>query len=253
MAEDCGVDLVVIHPRVRSQKFSGEADWGLIRMVKERTGLTIIGNGDVRSPADAARMLKETGCDGVMIGRGSWGNPWIFKRVRGLIHEGQDIPLPSWEEREQLILRHLELHLERKSAPWGLLTFIKHVGWYLKGYPCGRCLSQEDKHHQVQEAFVREIEAYFHHRGAPREDELPIIDANGMRGMWSWAAKRQQGDSSSSSTGPVATNLWRNQVALLQKNVQLLYHGASGAWSSAGPGFRRSGATPSGSKAPWTS
>jgi tRNA-dihydrouridine synthase B len=161
LAEDCGVDLVAIHPRVRSQKFTGEADWGLIRMARERTGITIIGNGDVRSPGDAARMLRETGCDGVMIGRGSWGNPWIFARIRGHIHEGQDIPLPTWEEREQLILRHLEMHLERKSAPWGLLTFIKHVGWYLKGYPMVAAFRKRINTIRSKEAFVREIEAYF--------------------------------------------------------------------------------------------
>ncbi|OGP52918.1 MAG: hypothetical protein A2Y65_10215, partial [Deltaproteobacteria bacterium RBG_13_52_11] len=90
LAEDCGVDLVTIHPRLRSQRFEGEADWGLIRMAKEQTGLKVIGNGDVRAPEDAVRMLNETGCDGVMIGRGSWGNPWIFERARGLIHEGLD-------------------------------------------------------------------------------------------------------------------------------------------------------------------
>jgi len=161
MAEDCGVDLVAIHPRPRSQKFSGEADWGLIRMAKERTSLTIVGNGDVRSPADAARMLKETGCDGVMIGRGSWGNPWIFARVRGLVHEGRDIPLPTLEQREKLILRHLELHLERKGAPWGLLTFIKHVGWYLKGYPAVAAFRKRINTIRSKEAFIREIEAYF--------------------------------------------------------------------------------------------
>jgi tRNA-dihydrouridine synthase B len=160
-AEDCGVALVAIHPRARSQKFSGEADWGLIRMAKERTSLAIIGNGDVRSPEDAARMLQETGCDGVMIGRGSWGNPWIFERARGLIHEGQDIPLPTWEEREQLVLRHLEMHVERKSAPWGLLTFIKHVGWYLKGYPAVAAFRRRINTIRSKEAFVREIKAYF--------------------------------------------------------------------------------------------
>jgi tRNA-dihydrouridine synthase B len=161
IAEDCGVDLVAIHPRVRSQKFSGEADWGLIRQAKERTSLFIIGNGDVRSPADAARMLKETGCDGVMIGRGSWGNPWIFARVRGCIHEGQDIPPPTWEERKRLVLRHLELHLERKSAPWGLLTFIKHVGWYLKGYPAVSAFRKRINTIRSKEAFIQEIETYF--------------------------------------------------------------------------------------------
>jgi tRNA-dihydrouridine synthase B len=161
MAEDCGVDLVAIHPRLRSQKFSGEADWGLIRMAKERTGLTIIGNGDVRSPADAARMLQETGCDGVMIGRGSWGNPWIFERVRRLIDGGQDTSLPTLEQKERLILRHLELHLERKSAPWGLLTFIKHVGWYLKGYPAVAAFRKRINTIRSKEAFIPEIEAYF--------------------------------------------------------------------------------------------
>jgi tRNA-dihydrouridine synthase B len=161
MAEDCGVDLVAIHPRVRSQKFNGEADWGLIRMAKERSGLTIIGNGDVRLPEDAARMLQETGCDGVMIGRGSWGNPWIFEGVRGLIREGHDIPLPTWEERKRVLLRHLELHLERKCAPWGLLTFIKHVGWYVKGQPAAAQFRKRINTIRSKEAFIREIEAYF--------------------------------------------------------------------------------------------
>jgi len=161
MAGDCGVDLVAIHPRARSQKFDGEADWGLIRMAKEQTRLTIIGSGDVRSAEDAARMLQETGCDGVMIGRGSWGNPWIFERARGLIHERRDIPPATWEEREGLILRHLEMHLERKSAPWGLLTFIKHVGWYLKGYSEAAAFRKRINTIRSKEAFIREIEAYF--------------------------------------------------------------------------------------------
>ncbi len=161
MAEDCGVDLVAIHPRVRSQKFTGEADWGLIRMAKERTGVTIIGNGDVRSPEDAARMLQEAGCDGVMIGRGSWGNPWIFEGVRGLIHEGVVHPPPTWEQRKSMVLRHLELHLQRKDAPWGLLTFIKHVGWYIKGQPAAARLRKRINGLRSEEAFVQEIEAYF--------------------------------------------------------------------------------------------
>jgi nifR3 family TIM-barrel protein len=161
MAEDCGVDLVAIHPRLRSQKFTGEADWGLIRMAKERSGIAIIGNGDVHSAEDAVRMLQETGCDGVMIGRGSWGNPWIFERMRGLIRENRDIPLPTWEERERLILRHLELHLERKGAPRGLSTFIKHVGWYLKGYPAVAAFRKKINAIRSKETFIAEIEAYF--------------------------------------------------------------------------------------------
>jgi nifR3 family TIM-barrel protein len=161
MAEDCGVDLVAIHPRPRSQKFNGQADWGFIRRAKERSRLTIIGNGDVRSAEDAARMLQETGCDGVMIGRGSWGNPWIFAGVRGLIHEGRDIPPPTWQERKRVLLRHLAMHLERKGEPRGLLSFIKHVGWYLKGYPAVAAFRKRINTIRSREAFIQEIEAYF--------------------------------------------------------------------------------------------
>jgi tRNA-dihydrouridine synthase B len=170
MAEASGIDMVAIHPRTRSQKFNGEADWGLIRMVKERTGLKVIGNGDVRSPQDAARMLEETGCDGVMIGRGSWGNPWIFARARGLIHEGRDIPPPGWEERKKLILRHLEMHLQGNDAPWGTIKFIKHVGWYVKGYPAAADFRRRMNAIRSQEAFIREMEAYFRHIELRRGD-----------------------------------------------------------------------------------
>jgi nifR3 family TIM-barrel protein len=161
MAEDCGVDMVAIHPRSQSQKFGGEADWGLIRQAKEQTGLKVIGNGDVRSPKDAARMLHETGCDGVMIGRGSWGNPWIFERARGLIHTGEDIPPPTWEERKTLVLRHLELLLERNGTPWGICIFIKHLGWYVKGYRAAAEFRRRINTIRSHEAFIQEIEAYF--------------------------------------------------------------------------------------------
>ena len=163
MAEDCGVDLVAIHPRSRSQKFGGEADWGIIRQAKGRTGLKIIGNGDVRTPEDAVRMLNETGCDGVMIGRGSWGNPWIFERTRGLIHEGQAIPPPTWEDKKRMILRHLEMHLERNGIPWGILSFIKHVGWYLKGYPAAAAFRGRLNTIRTKDGLLKEMEAYFRH------------------------------------------------------------------------------------------
>jgi len=161
MAEDCGVDLVAIHPRPRSQKFDGEADWGLIRMAKERTGLTIIGNGDVRSPEDAVRMFSETGCDGVMIGRGSCGNPWIFERARGLIHEGQHIPPPSWDERKRFINRHLDMLLQRNGTPLGIILFIKHLGWYVKGLPTAAEFRGRINTIRTKEGLRREMEVFF--------------------------------------------------------------------------------------------
>jgi tRNA-dihydrouridine synthase B len=161
MAEDCGVDLVAIHPRPRSQKFGGEADWGLIRMVKERTGIAVIGNGDVRSPEDAARMFSETGCDGVMIGRGSLGDPWIFKRARGLIHEGQAIPPPTWDERKQCINRHLKMLLQRNGAPLGILIIIKHLGWYVKGLPAAAEFRKRINTIRTEEGLLKEMEVFF--------------------------------------------------------------------------------------------
>jgi tRNA-dihydrouridine synthase B len=161
MAEDCGADVVAVHARTRSQKFEGEADWGLIKQAKERTGIAVIGNGDVRTATDAARMLDETGCNGVMIGRGSWGNPWIFAQAKSLIDHGEAIPLPSWEEREQLIFRHLEMLVKRRGIPWGLVPFIKHAGWYVKGYPGTAQFRRRISTIRSHEAFVQEMEMYF--------------------------------------------------------------------------------------------
>jgi tRNA-dihydrouridine synthase B len=163
MAEDCGVDLVAIHPRPRSQKLGGEADWGLIRMVKERTRLTVIGNGDVRSPEDAVRMIHETGCDGVMIGRGSCGNPWIFEQARGLIHEGLHIPPPTWDKRKQCINRHLEMLLKRHNTPLGIILFIKHLGWYIKGLPMAAEFRGRINTIRTKEGLLREMETFFHY------------------------------------------------------------------------------------------
>jgi tRNA-dihydrouridine synthase B len=161
MAEDCGVDLVAIHPRPRSQKFGGEADWGLIRQVKERTSLTVIGNGDVRSPQDAKRMIQETGCDGVMIGRGSCGNPWIFEQARGLIREGRAIPPPSWEERRRCINRHLDMLLQRNGISLGIILFVKHLGWYVKGLPAAAEFRGRINTVRTKEGLLREMEVFF--------------------------------------------------------------------------------------------
>jgi tRNA-dihydrouridine synthase B len=161
MAEDCGVDVVAIHPRPRSQKFGGEADWGLIRQVKERTSLMVIGNGDVRFPEDAKRMINETGCDGVMIGRGSCGNPWIFEQARGLINEGQYIPPPTWDERKHHINRHLDMLLQRNGIPLGIILFIKNLGWYVKGLPAAAEFRGRINTIRTKEGLLREMEAFF--------------------------------------------------------------------------------------------
>ena len=104
-AEDAGVDAIAIHPRTASQGFSGDADWEVIKKIKKRVSLPVIGNGDVREPSDAVRMLESTGCDAVMIGRASLGAPWIFSQTLALLRN--EAPRPTTiQDRRQTALRH---------------------------------------------------------------------------------------------------------------------------------------------------
>jgi len=132
IASDCGVDAISVHPRFRSQAFSGSADWSIIRRVKEKVSCTVIGNGDVKSPIDASNMLKETGCDGIMIGRAAMGNPWIFREVDHYLNTGELISRPSIKEKFDVIFRHLDYSYEcygKRSVP----IMRSHLSWYLKG------------------------------------------------------------------------------------------------------------------------
>jgi tRNA-dihydrouridine synthase B len=96
-----------------------------------------------------------------MIVRGRWGNPWIFERARGLIHEGKDIPPPPWQERKKLAFRHLEMLLQSKGVPWEIIAFIKHLGWYVRVYPAAAEFRKRINTIRSKEAFIREIEVYF--------------------------------------------------------------------------------------------
>lgn len=125
--EEAGCVAIAIHPRTRVQGYSGKADWSLIRALKEALRIPVIGNGDVTSVADAQRMLDETGCDAVMIGRGALGNPWLFRELRGGAPS-------SREERHRLVLEHFEAHLEFcGDALRAVRQFRKHAAWYARG------------------------------------------------------------------------------------------------------------------------
>jgi tRNA-dihydrouridine synthase B len=114
-----------VHARTRAQKFKGKADWNLIAEIKARVSTPVVGNGDVVEPEDIQRMRSQTGCDGVMIGRGALGNPWIFSRRK-----------PTYGEIKETILEHLDLHLAfYLMRPVALMTFRKHLVWYTKGLP----------------------------------------------------------------------------------------------------------------------
>jgi tRNA-dihydrouridine synthase B len=131
VAEDAGADAITIHPRTARQGFSGSADWPLIARVKQAVNIPVIGNGDVTRPEDVGKMRKLTQCDGVMIGRGAMGNPWIFKQARQLT-KGQPLYSPTPQERLDVVRRHLELYEESLHGRQSLSGVRSRLMWYSK-------------------------------------------------------------------------------------------------------------------------
>jgi len=153
-AEDSGVDAIAIHPRTKTQGYSGLSNWDLIARMKEVARIPVIGNGDVRSPEDAARMIKQTGCDAVMIGRAAMGNPWLFSQTISYINNGT-YRLPTAEEKMEKVLYHLELIVQRYGPLYGIRIFRKHLGWYSKGMAGGgsfrQIINRSDSAAEVEE------------------------------------------------------------------------------------------------------
>lgn len=132
MIEASGAAALTIHGRTRAQMYEGKADWNIIREVKKAVNIPVIGNGDVVDPYTAKELFDFTGCDAIMIGRGAFGNPWIFKNTNHYLKTGE-IPMePRAEEKIQMALRHLDLAIEFKGYK-GMIEMRKHIAWYLKG------------------------------------------------------------------------------------------------------------------------
>jgi len=131
--EDAGAAAVAVHGRTREQYYSGKADWDIIRQVKAAVSIPVIGNGDVVSGESALAMMRETGCDGVMIGRGAQGNPWIFSELVEYEKTGVMPERPSNEELKEMMLRHARLQIQYKGEYLGIREMRKHVSWYTTG------------------------------------------------------------------------------------------------------------------------
>ena len=153
--EEAGGAAVAVHGRTREQYYSGKADWEIIRQVKEAVRIPVIGNGDVVSAETAAKMQKETGCDGVMIGRSAQGNPWIFRELKEYKETGRIPKRPDMAEVRSTILRHARLQLEFKGEYQGIREMRKHVAWYTKGMKGSAKLrdkvNQVESYEQLQE------------------------------------------------------------------------------------------------------
>lgn len=134
ICEQAGAVAIAVHARTRMQQYSGKADWRIIRDVRQAVSVPVLGNGDVTCGADAIRMMDETGCDGVIVGRAAQGNPWLFGEIRAAML-GQEWTPPTPEERVNMVLRHFDLETQLHGQRCGLLEMRKHIAWYVSGLP----------------------------------------------------------------------------------------------------------------------
>ena len=160
ICEGEGVNAVSLHPRTAIQMYRGAADWSRISRLKNALTIPVIGNGDVSTPEDAVRMLRETGCDGVMIGRVSMKNPWIYRQTQALL-EGRQPVEPTLDERRDLILDHFAMIREQEPGEHALHKLRTFTGWYTHGLPGGRALRCRINTLHTADAFVAAVESFF--------------------------------------------------------------------------------------------
>ncbi len=161
IAESCGVAAVAVHGRTREQYYSGHADWEIIAKVKAAVSIPVLGNGDVDSALKAEAMFKETGCDGILIGRAAQGNPWIFREVTEYLKTGVIVSPPTNEVKKQTILRHAALQLEYKGEYTGVREMRKHLSWYTVGMPNSAKFRQTINTMETMEQLVESVERIF--------------------------------------------------------------------------------------------
>lgn len=161
IAEASGAAAVAVHGRTREQYYAGKADWDCIRAVKEAVKIPVIGNGDVTDALSAERLLKETGCDGVMVGRAAQGNPFIFREITEYLETGIIPPKPTPAEVRATIERHARMQMEEKGEYTGVREMRKHLSWYTVGYPNSAKYRQMINSMETMEELLHSLDMVF--------------------------------------------------------------------------------------------
>jgi nifR3 family TIM-barrel protein len=173
IAEDAGADAITIHARTADQGYSGKADWKVIAEVKKAVNIPVIGNGDIWRPQDAVKMLRETSCDAVMVGRGSLGNPWIFKGIIQACSGQTENYLPSLDQRQKMIKNHWEMEAQFLGDKLADKRFRKHLLWYTKGLEGASRFRQLAGKLKDGEAILNELNEYFRSLGEGQTKIMP--------------------------------------------------------------------------------
>lgn len=141
--EEAGASAITIHPRTKKQGYRGVSDWSIIKEVKETVHIPVIGNGDIKTCYDAKRMLLETGCDAIMVGRGVLGNPWLISEIISYLEDGTVLERPTMDAKKEIIKKHIHYLQETKNEKVALLEIRSHIGWYFKGDKNSKKLKEE--------------------------------------------------------------------------------------------------------------